>query len=181
MADSSKTKFSSNVVAIAGLITAVGGLITILVNAGYIGNKKKDTKKEKDEVKQEIIVKLPEETIKPKKEVIIKKIIPEEKVKTYNLTGYWKDSNNPNGRYYLNHESTGKISFTEYSNLYGQWTVSAQGVGVISGRKLNLPYTTYLGSTGHFEGELSENGKSISGKINDHVSGAEIMMVIAKE
>ena len=66
-------------------------------------------------------------------------------------------------------------------NLFGEWTASAQGVGSISGRKVNLPFTTYLGVTGHFEGELSEDGRSISGKAKYHANGMEAMLYITKE
>ena len=47
MEHTTNTKFSTSVIAITGLITAIGSIITILFNVGIIGNKeqKKDHKK----------------------------------------------------------------------------------------------------------------------------------------
>ena len=188
---SDKTKFSTSIVAITGLITAVGGLITILFNTGFFGDKKGDEKKQPEKE----VVYIPEEKNddeqviridpEPKSfvdEEVIPKPKPKPEPKVYNLTGNWFDPNYPGAKYYFNHESSGAISFTEYSSVFGQWVVTSQGTGTISSNKrIEIPYNTSVGTNGRFDGVLSNNGKTISGTASDFVSGASLPFNLNKQ
>jgi hypothetical protein len=189
MVDSTNTKFSTSVIAITGLITAIGSVITILFNVGIIGNKasKKDHKKE--DLKKEVVIdksKLPKDlktkeidivpSVKPPKTKEVKAI-----VKNYNLTGKWIDIDNPSGRYQINHEDSGAISFTEYSLVFGEWVSTASGSGKVTKSRLNIPYTTYIGTSGKFTGRITNNGGKIEGKIQDFDAGITAILNLQKQ
>ena len=185
MVDSTNTKFSTSVIAITGLITAIGSIITILFNVGIIGNKgqKKDHKKE--EQKKEVIIdksKLLKDL--KTKDVTIPAIKPETLTvveKTYNLTGKWVDINNSNGRYQINHEDSGTINFTEYSIVYGEWITTATGTGNVKGTRVKIPYQTYAGTRGEFTGSITNQGKKIQGKIQDFDAGITAELNLKKQ
>lgn len=187
MPDSTKTKFSTSIIAITGLITAIGSIITILYNVGIIGNKKSDQNNKREEQVKEVKVidKGESRKDKKKKEVnVVTNVKPErvkEVVKTYNLTGKWVDINNPNGRYQINHENSGIITFTEYSLVYGQWITTATGSGKVSQTKISIPYTTYAGTNGKFTGRITSKGKKIEGKIQDFNAGITAELNLQKQ
>ncbi len=186
MADSTKTKLSTTIIAITGLITAIGSVITILYNVGVIGNKKIEEKVKKEGTIEEVKIDK-KEPLKDftKKEI---KVITDTKpksvkkvVKIYNLTGKWVDINNPNGRYQINHENSGNISFTEYSLVYGEWVTTASGSGQVTQANISIPYTTYVGTNGKFTGRITSNGKKIEGKIQDFNAGITAELNLQKQ
>ena len=186
MVDSTNTKFSTSVIAITGLITAIGSIITILFNVGIIGNKEQKKDHKKEEQKKEVIIdksKLPKD-IKAKEVKVIPTVKPETLTvveKTYNLTGKWVDINNSNGRYQINHEDSGTINFTEYSFVFGEWVTTATGTGNVNGTNVTIPYTTYLGTNGKFTGKITNRGKKIEGKIQDFDAGITAELNIKKQ
>ncbi|SEC20996.1 hypothetical protein SAMN04489761_2383 [Tenacibaculum sp. MAR_2009_124] len=171
-----KTKFSTTIMAITGLITAIGGVITILHNVGFLGLKEpneKHFKVEKETFEKE------KETIN-EKEKVIKSFIPVEKIKV-SLSGYWWNKENNNGKYYIEHKRNGEVSFTEYSLMYGQWVSTATGSGDITATSIDIPYTTYVGASGKFTGKVSANGKEIHGFIHDFSAGMKVILNLIKE
>ena len=185
MVDSTKTKFSTTVIAITGLITAIGSVITILFNVGIIGNKEQKKDHKKEEQKKEVIIdksKLPKDL--KTKDVTIPAIKAEALTvveKTYNLTGKWVEINNSNGRYQINHEDSGTINFTEYSFVFGEWVTTATGTGNVNGTNVTIPYTTYLGTSGKFTGKITNRGKKIEGRIQDFDAGITAELNIKKQ
>ncbi|CAL2086621.1 hypothetical protein [Tenacibaculum sp. 190524A05c] len=186
MPDATKTKFSTSIIAITGLITAIGSVITILYNVGIIGNKDSAKNEKKEEPKKEVKVdktKIPKD-LKTKEVKVITNIKPEtlkKVVKKYNLTGKWIDINNPNGRYQINHEASGTISFTEYSLVYGEWITTASGSGKVTQSGISIPYTTYVGTNGKFTGKITSNGEKIEGKIKDFNAGITAELNLQKQ
>lgn len=177
--DKTKTKFSTTVVALTGLISAIGGIITVLFNTGVLGGEKKEVQKTKEP--PVVVVKE-----KPKmKDVTTKKLEPDyieqPKKRSYNLTGYWIDNNNPNGKYYFHQQNEREISFTEYSLLFGQWITSATGSGTIDKDNIKLVYSTSSGTTGEFIGNLYKEGNVIGGTVRDLVTGLTGTLHLKKE
>ncbi len=180
MSNTTKTKFSTNVLAIATLVTAIGGFITILFNTGVLGNEKK--KSTTEEVKESKIDSTQRETDTTIKDQATQPVVYKaEKTEAYNLTGNWFDINNPKGKYYINHEGSGMISFTEYSLVFGEWISTATGSGTVENKKIDIPYTTYLGTNGRFKGEVLSDGKKIEGTVRDYSAGITIVLNIQKE
>ncbi|MGG8495304.1 hypothetical protein ACQY1Q_02710 [Tenacibaculum sp. TC6] len=182
MTDPTKTKFATTIIAITGLISAIGGVITILHNVGVLdfGKLKKEEIKIEEVKKEEPHQ---EEKIKDTKQKVITTINPKvyEAAKEYNLTGYWLDKANANGKYYITHQNTGNVSFTEYSLIFGQWISTATGQGKCNNNTLEIPYETYLGTNGKFTGKISNNGKEIEGTISDFNAGMTAMLNLKKE
>jgi hypothetical protein len=187
MPDTTKTKFSTSIIAITGLITAVGSVITILYNVGIIGNKENNDNSKREEQVQQVKVideSEPQEDKKAKELNVVTKVKPErvkKVVKSYNLTGKWIDINNPNGRYQINHENSDAISFTEYSLVFGEWIITASGSGKVTDSNINIPYTTYLGTNGKFTGLITRNGEKIEGKIQDFNAGITAELNLQKQ
>ena len=193
MSDPSKTKFSTNILAIAGLITAVGGLLTILHQTTDIFSKDKEKKEETIE-----LVDLPKNHQNGTKKVSnpadnstgnIQNIVKEipapvtqenlENTTSINLSGYWVDTINE-GRYLLTQTTTTSFNFQEYSFFEGMWMISAEGIGNLSGNTVQISYNTLFGMPGSFQGTL--NGKThITGKAKDLATGFEIPINLIKE
>ncbi|CAM1358361.1 hypothetical protein [Tenacibaculum xiamenense] len=179
MSDSAKTKFTATIIAITGLLTAIGGVITVLHNVGFL-NLKKDKKEE-----SKIEIEIPEKKkVIDEKEKVIKTIVSEKKIKKEEplvLSGYWWNKDNRNGKYYIESNSSGNISFTEYSLMYGQWISTATGTGSVKQKNIDIPYTTYLGTSGKFTGKVVDNGKEIHGSIHDFSAGMKVILNLIKE
>ena len=184
MTNSTRTKFSTSIIAITGLISAIGGIITVLYTVGVLGMEKAHDKEEKTPellvTETKPIEKRDVQTkeikiVTPPKPTIVKKVI-----KAVNLTGYWVDTNTPNGKYYINHESSGNISFTEYSLMFGSWVTTATGSGKKNGNTLEIPYITYAGTNGNFKGKLVSNGKKIQGTAYDFSAGIQVALNLQK-
>ncbi|MFY7672189.1 hypothetical protein ACOSP6_13980 [Tenacibaculum sp. MEBiC06402] len=189
MVDSTNTKFSTSVIAITGLITAIGSVITILFNAGIIGKKPVNKNNSKEKTEKKVVIdhsKLPGDlrtkeidvvpSVKPPKPKVVKAI-----VKNYNLTGKWIDADSPNARYQINHEDSGAISFTEYSLVFGEWIATASGTGKVTKRGVSIPYKTYLGTNGKFTGKITNNGEKLEGKIQDFDVGMSVTINLQKQ
>ncbi|CAM1345293.1 hypothetical protein [Tenacibaculum amylolyticum] len=193
MSDATKTKFSTAVIAITGLISAIGGVITILYNVGFLGPNK-EQKPEQKKTEEKVIV-VDKEKAKPTKTIVDKpeektkiiddfkpkKVVEKEVKKEYNLTGYWLDVNNANGKYYIDHNTSGRISFTEYSFVFGEWIVTANGTGTIKNGRIEIPYTTYVGTNGEFTGKLVEENHEIQGNIHDLNANMKAVLNLQKE
>jgi len=195
MSDTSKTKFSNNLIAIAGLITAVGGLLTILNQTGKLSLNTKDEKPQTESIRKTQNTEGQRETIANQNEYNIEKTVPSKSLDqdnaklvtydepenlTFNLTGYWYDTVN-SGRYYFNHQSSGNISFQEYSFLEGVWMVTVEGTGTVNGKNLNIAYTTLFGLTGFFRGTIQDNGIVITGTATINSTGVKTPMNLNKE
>lgn len=179
MSEGTKNKFSSNLVAITGFITAIVGLITILHQVGVIFPKEDNQQTQRTVVVDTVVVK-PKQTndvevvhtsltdTKPKKERI------------FNLSGYWNDKVN-NGRYFFTHNTQNTVRFQEYSLVQGSWIVSAEGTGTIYKNELSITYTTMYGTTGSYNGIISNNSNRIEGVVKDLTSGLQMPMKISKE
>jgi len=190
MADSAKTKFSTNVLAVTGFITAIAGLITVLHQTGVISFSKKQpsAKVEKVIEKQMPNDKVPAITVsQPNKS---NKSEQEEKVNnsyqknetqiTYNLTGYWYDTLHA-GRYYFNYQASGSVSFQEYSLLNGIWIVTAEGSGTVYKNEIKVSYYTVYRLLGTFTGTIKENGLAIKCTALDNASGIKTPLLLQKE
>jgi len=103
-----------------------------------------------------------------------------EEKKYLNLTGYWKDTN-LGGRYYFNHQSSGSLSFTEYSWLDGNWYTTASGTGTIDDKTITIPYSTYIGTNGQFTGTVSNNGLQMKITARDLNTGGQVVLNLEKE
>lgn len=182
MTNSTRTKFSANIIALTGLISAIGGIITVLYTVGVLGGEKTPNKEE--EFQELLVTKPTEKSNVQTKEIKIvttpKPTIATKVIKAINLTGYWVDTNTPNGKYYINHESSGNISFTEYSLMLGSWVTTASGSGKTNGNTLEIPYVTYAGTNGNFKGKLVSNGKKIQGTAYDFSAGIQVALNLQK-
>ena len=188
MANTTNTKFSTSVMAITGLITAIGSIITILFNVGIIGNKGDEKHQDlQDNNPKEVVVKgeITPNIVEDKGVKIITKDEPKVQkkavVKEFNLTGRWVDINNPTGRYEITHDSSGNISFTEYSLIFGEWIATAEGSGEVNSMRVNIPYTTYVGTNGKFTGKITNNGKKIDGQVKDFNAGITAELKLQKQ
>lgn len=187
MSDSTKTKFSTNIIAITGLISAIGGVITVLYNTGVLGSKQVHTTIQ--EKSHEVIYQKKESNIKKKAQVkeenevnYVDVVFTKESLKrTHNLTGYWIDINNPNGRYYIDFQEADLITFTEYSLVLGVWVVTANGSGNIHKNRITIPYKTYVGTMGKFSGKVLKNGNRINGSIQDYHAGITAPLNLQKQ
>lgn len=189
MANGTGTKFSTTIISITGLITALGGIITVLYNVGILEGRKKA---EEPQVHyKKIVEELIEEETSKVKEVVpsqvvvdtkpaITKVVHQPKKKVQDVTGYWFDSDDANAKYYFE-QINSKITFTEYTQVFGQWTASASGSGTINNNKIKLSYTTYIGSRGEFTGKLTNSGKKMQGNIRDFDLGGTAAMRLRKE
>lgn len=186
MTDTAKTKFSNNLIAIAGLITAVGGLLTVLHQTGVVsfsGPQKDQTTINPIGGKEFRKV---EETDPTSNDNLLNNFVPVsrdiDKVDTAfeNLSGYWYDEIN-GGRYHFVHSTSGRLTFKEYSWMNGMWIPSAEGSGTIRGQAINLTYTTAYGLSGTFEGTMDEYGEEVAGFALDHSSGLRTNMHLSKQ
>ncbi|MGI9549700.1 MAG: hypothetical protein ACR2MT_00765 [Aurantibacter sp.] len=186
MTDTAKTKFSNNLIALAGLITAVGGLLTVLHQTGVVSfttaekNQTIVNRNRGDNAQEE------RKIDPPPKEDIYNNIIPvnnelAEPEKVFvNLSGYWYDEIN-GGRYHFVHDSSGRLAFQEFSWMNGVWITSAEGSGTIQGQMISLAYTTAYGMSGAFEGTIDEEGGEVVGYAMDHSSGLQTSMYLNRE
>ncbi len=179
MSDLGRTKFTATIIAITGLLTAIGGVITVLHNVGFLDLKNAEDKEPRIEIevpeKREVI---------DEKEKVIKTIVSEKKRKKEEplvLSGYWWNKDNRNGKYYIESNPSGNVSFIEYSLMYGQWVSTATGSGVVKQKSIDIPYTTYLGTSGKFTGKVVDNGKEIQGSIHDFNAGMKVILNLIKE
>lgn len=202
-ADPSKTKFSTSVIAITGLIGAIAGLLTVLHTTGVInltGNS--NAKKEKTEItksaepqKVEVIIKQEDKTNTAEKKPLESsslttdyqpvsnnlETIPPITNSTVNLTGYWYE-NAQGSRYYFNQDGYGKVSFQEYAmNEFGVAFVSAEGSGTIRDNMLSVTFLSYLGYTGTFQGNVGNNGATIDGIAAVPATGQSMRILMNRE
>ncbi|HHC80159.1 MAG TPA: hypothetical protein ENK46_09780 [Flavobacteriia bacterium] len=191
MADSAKTKFSTNVLAVTGFITAIAGLITVLHQTGVISFSKKQPPAKVEKVIEKqmpneevttITVSQPNKSNKSGQEETVanNSYQKNETQITYNLTGYWYDTLHA-GRYYFNHQASGSVSFQEYSLLNGIWIVTAEGSGTVYKNEIKVPYYTLYGLLGTFTGTIKEDGLTIKGTALDNASGIKTPLLLQKE
>ncbi|MGI9550036.1 MAG: hypothetical protein ACR2MT_02460, partial [Aurantibacter sp.] len=171
-------------IAIAGLITAVGGLLTVLHQTGaFSGVEKNQTTitrggSDIDHKEQKIDPAPREDT--PSNIVPVNNDFAEPKKVSINLSGYWYDEIN-GGRYHFVHNTSGRLSFQEFTWISGVWVTSAEGSGTVQGQMISLAYTTAYGMTGAFEGTLDEEGEEVIGYAMDHSSGLRTSMYLSRE
>jgi len=203
--DTSKTKFSTNIIAITGLIGAIAGLITVLHTTGVINvtGRSNDSTVEKEKIevvkpndnpKVEVIIKQEEQSSSPVKTIntisptieqnpVIKvqETPPVETYKSINLTGYWYE-NMQGSRYYFKQNNYGNITFQEYGlNEFGVAFVSAEGTGTIQNNILNISFLSYLGVTGTLKGNIINNGNSIDCIANIPSLGKSLRVIMNRE
>ena len=195
--DPSKTKFSTNIIAITGLLGAIGGLLTVLHTTGVIdlsSNAKNQTPQkeiignkldiEDINVSDDNTLNISEmdneesfantEIEKPK--TTIKKV-----TNMPNLSGYWYE-NQLGSRYFFSQDAGGNIAFKEFAlNTYGETFVSAQGTGAIRNSSININFVSYLGYSGVFNGTVTNNGKTISGVASVPSTGESLQLTMYKE
>lgn len=87
-----------------------------------------------------------------------------------NITGTWKDPENPTLSYVFV-QSGSHVTMQEITaNLFGA-SVTAQGEGQLEGNRVNVFYTTILGTNGRSQALVSEDGKSMVGSYQDLSTG----------
>jgi len=172
-ADTSKTKFSTNIIAITGLNVVV---------------------KPNDNQKLEVVIKREDQTSNPTNTVntisptinqnpVVQINEPQaiESYKNINLTGYWYE-NTQGSRYYFKQNSYGNITFQEYGlNEFGVAFVSAEGTGTIQNNTLNISFLSYLGVTGTLNGTIINNGNSIDCMANIPSLGKSLRVIMNRE
>jgi hypothetical protein len=193
MSDPSKTKFSTNILAIAGLITAIGGMVTILHQTTDIFSKDKEKNEEKIQFVDmqntfqndtKSVFNPVDHSVKNTHNVIEQTTTPVtqnhyESQPVINLSGYWIDTINE-GRYLFTQTTSTSFNFQEYSFLEGVWIISAEGIGNLSGNTVHISYNTLFGMPGTFNGTL--NGQTqISGRAKDMATGFEVAINLIKE
>lgn len=167
-----KTKFSMNIIAIAGLVTAFGGLITILHQTGiitiYSGYKIKQPIETPIEHKSEIIENQFQEPvsksiystnndmvnhnkIKPHNSYIEKVSnnskrdeLPINNYSKINYTGSWISAMD-DARYEIIQNNLGQINLKEYQLIDGIWIITAEGDGNILNNKIRISINTIYG------------------------------------
>jgi len=179
MADTAKTKFSNNLIALAGLITAIGGLLTVLHQTEVISfsrSEKRQTTIDRHENKND----------PGPKEELHNDIVPvsngltEREPVFKNLSGYWYDEIN-GGRYHFVHNTSGGLSFKEFSWMNGVWITTAEGSGKVHGQMINLTYATAYGLSGAFEGTIDYEEEEVAGFALDHNAGVRTSRHLSKE
>ncbi len=202
MSDPSKTKFSTNLLAIAGLITAIGGLVTILHQTTDIFSKKESNKTEIVEkhtpqnISTDIGIppaKQPENAFSRQQQNLntqnnynanTQQQVSDQVNTSYNyavnLSGYWVDHINQ-GRYLFSQDSYGNLGFQEYSFVDGYWMVTAEGQGFIQANTIQINYYTIFGTAGSFTGSLASNANSMQGRAKDAATGFKVPMSLVKE
>lgn len=186
MAENRKSGFSSNILAIAGLITAIGGLITILHQTKVIsfGSEKEKTKTEvvnqQGKANNNNTLIESEVTHIDNTDIVSNLNNNSEVVSgNLNITGNWYDSINA-GRYSFSQNGYGQISFQEHSYMEGTWLITAEGTGTVSGNQINIPYYTIYDTTGHFVGTINNNN-SVTGTAQDYASGARVQLQLSRQ
>lgn len=168
MTDTAKTKFWNNLMTIAGLITAVGGLLTVSHQTGVISfssaEKNQTTISRSmgdDGHKETKIDPAPKEDIPINIFPVNYELTEPEKVHV-SLSGYWYDELNA-GRYHFVHDNSGKFSFQEFSWMNGVRITSAKESGTVQGQAINLAYATAYGLSGALEGIIDEEEEEVVG------------------
>jgi len=178
MSETPKNKFSSNLIAITGFITAIAGLITILHQAGVMFPKD-----DHQQNKTTVIIDTVIAESKGGSKIIVNNSLTKTNYKEerkFNIAGYWNDNVN-NGRYYFSHNTSNTVNFQEYSLVQGSWIVSAEGRGTIYKNELSISYLTMYGTSGSFNGIISEDTRTIEGVAKDGTTGIRMPMKIRKE
>lgn len=188
-ADPSKTKFSTTIIAITGLIGAVAGLLTVMHTTGVIDL----TKDKKPEIQNEVVLenKISKEQHEQPEEMNIVPVannnertvverIPEKPI-NYNISGYWYE-NQSGSRYFFNQDVNGNVYFQEYSlNEYGVAFVSAEGTGVMTNNKFRIPFMHYSGYEGIVNGTIENNGNTIDAMATFLATGQSTRVLIHRE
>jgi|GEM_PF-6591764 len=189
-ADPSKTKFSTSIIAITGLIGAVAGLLTVMHTTGviHLTNDTKEKRTEKEVVvntrgtndQQENTEKTHIVPVVNKKEEQLVERIPE-KTRTHNISGYWYE-NQSGSRYFFNQDVNGNVYFQEYSiNEYGMAFVSAEGTGVLTNNQFRIPFMHYTGYEGIVNGTIDTNGNTIDAMATFIATGQSTRVLIHRE
>lgn len=198
MSDPSKTKFSTNILAIAGLITAIGGMVTILHQTTDIFSRDKEKSEEKiqfvdmpkanqknaDVIDAKTVYNPADYSAKNTSNVVEQTTTPVtqnhyKSQPAINLSGYWVDTINE-GRYLFTQTTSTGFNFQEYSFLEGIWIITAEGVGTLTGNNIQISYNTIFGMPGTFKGTLSGQTQ-ITGKAKDMATGFEVALNLIKE
>ena len=84
---------------------------------------------------------------------------------TVNVAGEWESDA---GDMYIFAQVGNRVTFREVNLMSG---VTAAGEGTINGRRIQLQYTTFVGTTGSAQFTVGEDNDELSGSFTDHVSG----------
>lgn len=191
MAENRKTGFSSNILAIAGLVTAIGGLITILHQTKVIsfGSEKEKTTTEVVNQQGDNNNTIPANTkntpaeneVTYKENTHIVNSLNNTEVISHNLniSGNWYDLVTA-CRYSFSQDNYGQISFLEYTFMEGTWIITAEGTGTVNGNQINIPYYTFFDTTGNFVGTINSNN-SVTGTAQDYTSGVRIQLQLSRQ
>ncbi len=84
--------------------------------------------------------------------------------KPVNISGEWVSGT---GDGYVFQQAGNRVTFREVNMISG---ITAAGEGTISGRNVNLVYTTFVGTTGSAQLQVNQDADQMSGSFTDNVS-----------
>jgi hypothetical protein len=201
----------STIGSIAALITAVGGLLTILYQIGVIGPGKQSDippqtptsqigqyEDKAHELEQKIADidanerRSREAELKDKLEKLEQQLKEREGKSTSYSSNLSSGAEpiNLTGNWYTSAtpgvsykivQYDESVTFEEISSLFGIPTVSAAGNGSISGSTLKLSYNTLFGTQGKGSLRIKENGDLLTGSLTDLTSGMVMPLSLQRE
>ena len=99
-------------------------------------------------------------------------IIPSRPV-LVDINGRWYGQD---GSEYQIIQNGNRVSFTEY----GMFGATAEGAGEYQNNRLVMEYETVFGTVGTATLDLIQNGRVLSGRADDHTSGASTVLYLTK-
>ncbi|HEX9668679.1 MAG TPA: hypothetical protein VGC93_04265 [Thermoanaerobaculia bacterium] len=179
------------ITAVAGMVTAVGSLIAILVQANVIGPRRDDGRDDPPAIERGGLTPEPEnlnrqellrtqEQLKELQRQMAAQLGREEEdegddagfadmpLQPPNVAGYWQS---PTGLNYAIAQQGSALTIQENNPLLG---VTAVGNGGLQGASLSFTITTAAGTTGVAHLRLSPDGRQLVGQYQDGVTGVVV-------
>lgn len=177
---------------VGGLIGAVVGLLTLLYQMGIIGTKSVETKSRSRQAhyeeklsqldQQELIqrqeglemkLREMEEALNNERENKRKnKFITKPEEQYFNIGGAWQGTG---GLSYIIGQSGSAVTIQEISPIYG---VTSVGKGIMTGKDVDISYSTAMGTMGRVQLRLNEDGRQLKGMYQDLTTMVSMPLVL---